>query len=94
MAITGLGMSSMFATGLLWCQKYIVVSNRIGAAFSLSGMAMADLLPALIGELIEQCPMSMIYVNFSVTLGCILLLISAACIGNRMVSAKWYVPKC
>ena len=43
-AVMGLGMSSIYATSLLWCERYIVVTNRIGALFTLFGMAVANVM--------------------------------------------------
>ena len=49
-AVMGLGMSSIYATSLLWCEKYIAVTNRIGALFTLFGMAAANALQAGLGK--------------------------------------------
>ena len=48
-AIVGMSYSSMFATGILWSERYITINNRIGAAFSISG-AITNALQSIIGQ--------------------------------------------
>ena len=45
-AVMGVGMSSVYATSLLWSERYIEVTNRVGALFTLFGMALANALQA------------------------------------------------
>ena len=40
----GLGMSSIYATSLLWCERYIALTNSVTALFTLFGMAAANVL--------------------------------------------------
>ena len=49
-AAMGMGMSSMYATGILWCERYISITNKIGAAFSISGVSLQNVLQAMIGQ--------------------------------------------
>ena len=35
-------MSSVYATSLLWAERYVAVTNRVGALFTLFGMALAN----------------------------------------------------
>ena len=49
-AVMGMSYSSMFATGILWSERYISINNRIGAAFSISGVSMQNALQAIVGQ--------------------------------------------
>ena len=49
-AVMGMSYSSMFATGILWSERYISINNRIGAAFSICGVAMSNGLQAFLGQ--------------------------------------------
>ena len=47
-AAMGLGMSSIYATSLLWCERYIALTNSVTALFTLFGMAAANVLQGTI----------------------------------------------
>jgi hypothetical protein len=47
-------MAPIFATGLLWAEEHIVVTNKIGAAFTVCAMAGPNVLPAVVGNFIVQ----------------------------------------
>ena len=49
-AIMGMSFSSMYATGLLWCESYISITNKIGSAFSISGVSLQNVMQAMIGQ--------------------------------------------
>ena len=53
-AVMGLGMAAIYATGLLWSEKYIVVTNKIGSAFALFAMEAPSIFPFLVGSYIEE----------------------------------------
>jgi len=45
----GVSFSPMYATGILWSEKYICITNKIGAAFSFFGVTMQNAIQAVIG---------------------------------------------
>ena len=49
-ALMGMSFSSMYATGLLWCESYITITNKIGSAFSISGVSLQNVMQAMIGQ--------------------------------------------
>ena len=49
-AVMGLGMSSIYATSLLWCERYIALTNSVAALFTLFGMAVANILQGTVGS--------------------------------------------
>ena len=76
-AIIGCGVAPLFATGLLWMEKHIVVSNRIGAACSFSVMSAFAICPVVVGSSIVDSPMVLVYVLLANSILCILTLAAA-----------------
>ena len=87
-AVMGFGMAAIFPTGLLWAEKYIVVSNKIGSAFALSGMVGPELFPIMVGSFIESNPMFLMYTILISILCCTLLFTLAALVGRKIVEEK------
>ncbi len=83
-AIMGCGTASIYATGLLWMEKYIVVTNRIGAAYAFCAMLGPDVFPILVGSFVVEHPMMLMYVVVSMVAGCIVLFSMAAFVGESM----------
>ncbi len=56
----GCGMAPVFA--FIWMERYVVVTNRIGALCSVAGMAAFVVSPVIIGSFIVDRPMTFAYV--------------------------------
>ena len=87
-AVMGFGMAAIWATGLLWSKKYIVVTNRIGSAFALSGMMGPNLLPFIVGSCIEDSPIFLMYIVLASVLGCTLIFALAGLVGRSILDEK------
>ena len=87
-AVMGLGMAAIYATGLLWSEKYIVVTNKIGSAFALFAMAGPDIFPILVGSYIDENPMFLMYTVIATVLGCTLIFALAALVGRGLLDEK------
>ena len=87
-AVMGIGMAAIYATGLLWSEKYIVVSNKIGSAFALFAMAGPDFFPIIVGNYIEDSPMFLMYTILATILGCTLIFALAALVGRGILEEK------
>ena len=87
-AVMGLGMAAIYATGLLWSEKYIVVTNKIGSAFALFAMAGPDIFPIIVGSYIEDSPMFLMYTVLATILGCTLIFALAAIVGRGILKEK------
>jgi len=74
-SLLGFGMASIYATGLLWLEKRIVITNRIGAAMAVSSSLGAKIFPVAIGQTVEKYPMSLMYMILGTSTGCTLLFI-------------------
>jgi hypothetical protein len=53
-AILGAGMAPIYATGILWVEERIKITNKIGATFTICAMAGPNILPAVVGNFIVQ----------------------------------------
>ena len=84
----GLGMAAIYATGLLWSEKYIVVTNKIGSAFALFAMAGPDIFPIIVGSYIEDSPMFLMYTTLATILGCTIIFALAALVGRGILEEK------
>ncbi len=56
-AIAGVGMSPMYATGMLWAERHLTMTNRIGSALSFAAMAGANVVPIFVGSFIVETPL-------------------------------------
>ena len=72
----------MYPAGLLWSDKHILVNNKVGALFLISGKTLANALQFPIGVYIEDFPMLLVYVHFSLALGCFIVLLVAYHVGK------------
>ena len=61
-ALIGIGMASTFATGFLWTETRMVVTNRIASAFSVASALGEMVFPAATGALMETDSMALMYV--------------------------------
>ena len=83
-AFMGCGTASIYATGLLWVEKYIVVTNKIGAAYAFCAMLGPDIFPILVGSFVVEHPMTLMYVVLTGVASCIVLFTMAALVGESM----------
>ena len=62
-ALLGLGMAAIYATGLLWLETYVKISNRIGAAMSVASGIGYNVFLVVIGQYMVEFPMILMYVT-------------------------------
>ena len=81
-------MSSVLPTGVLWSEKYITITPKIGIAFTISGLSLHNVLQAIVGIFIVDYPMLLIYINAFLLPVCLLLFLVATMIGHSLVKDK------
>ena len=81
----GLGMAPIYATGLLWSENYVVVTDKIGLAFTASGMLGPQLFPIIVGNFIEHSPMLLMNMVFAIVLCCTLIFALAGLVGRSLL---------
>ena len=69
----GIGMASIFATGFLWVEQRMTVTNKVGSVFIIASSAGADVFPVLVGQLVETWPMAFIHLTTGIVCGCVLM---------------------
>ncbi len=79
--ILGIGFSSIFPAVYAFLERYITISNSMGAFFVCGSGLMAALLPTVCGQFIEKEPLTLIYMNFI----CIFIVSSAFIILNLFI---------
>ena len=84
-SVMGFGMAAIYATGLLWSENYIVVTDKIGLAFTLSGMVGPHFFPIIVGSYIEDSPMFLMNTVLASVLSCTLIFALAALVGRSIV---------
>jgi fucose permease len=87
-AIMGCGMASIYATGLIWAEKYITVTNKIGSAFAMFAMAGPDVFPILMGSFIVETPMFLMYLILGTVSGCMGIFAFAAIVGRSILNDR------
>ena len=83
--LLGIGMASIYATGVLWLKSYLKITNRIGAALSIGSSIGADVFPVIGGQLIEKYPMTFMYLTAITMVSCSVMFLLAIFIGNKIV---------
>ncbi|XP_074660196.1 sodium-dependent glucose transporter 1-like [Tubulanus polymorphus] len=70
-AMLGVGMASIFPTGIAWAERYINVTSKVAAWFVMAAALGEMALPVLTGFLFEKkTPMFLVYVPFAASLAC------------------------
>ena len=86
--VMGVGMASVYATGLLWLEKRVEITNKIGAAMTVSSSLGAKIFPVVVGQTVEYYPMSFMYIMLGISTGCTLLFGLNAVIGRQLPSVQ------
>jgi hypothetical protein len=77
-------MASIFATGMLWLEKYLKVTGRISALMSVASCLGADIVPLVVGQLIADVPMVLMYLTLGTIAVCSLVFIATILVGKRI----------
>ena len=87
-AVLGLGMASIYATGLLWFEQYIVITSHIGALFVIAGSLGPDIYPIATGQVISDYPMALMYLNLATVVACVLVFALASVVILKITKGK------
>ena len=87
-ALLGSGMASIYASGVLWCEQFMVITNKIGAAFTVASASGADVYPILIGQYIETTPMILMYFTVSLIGLCTLTFFASIATGRHIKKSQ------
>jgi len=80
----GLGIASIFPTGISWGAQYIEVNGRAASILVVGGSVGEMLIPLLIGFYIGENPMSLIYINVACAVAMVLIFTLLVCIAMKM----------
>ncbi len=83
-AVLGSGMAAVYATGLLFMEECVVVTNRIGAATTFSAMVGVVVFPFLAGSFVVEYPMSFMYLLLATVAGFVFLFVAAYFVGRTL----------
>ena len=86
--VAGFGMASIYATGFVWLEQYIIVTNKLAAAFGIAASLGPDVFPTLIGQFVTDYPMSLMYTNLAGVLVCSGLYFGAVLISKALTNVK------
>ena len=82
-AFMGVGMAPIYASSMLWMDKFMTVTNKIGGLMSVAASIGADSFPLFLGQFIADFPMLLMYMQVGVIYLCIVLFSLASWIGLR-----------
>jgi fucose permease len=87
-AVTGLGCGPLFGNFVMWLEHHVTVNGKVCAMITVFGSIGGSLIPTLIGQIISDTPMFLMY--FQVGLSIILLLLfgSSCLLGSKIRSTK------
>lgn len=83
-SLLGFGMAAIFATGILWMGTFVTVTNRIQACASVASSIGADVFPIILGQLIADHPMTLMYITFATLVLCFGMFMSAFMVGKHI----------
>jgi len=86
--VMGVGMASIYATGMLWLKRYVNITYRVGSALAISASLGAKIFPVLVGQTVEETPMSFMYLVLAVSTGCTLLFCINSLIARTIVTSS------
>ena len=86
--LLGFGMASIYATGLLWMEQYIKITNRIGASMTIASSIGADVFPLITGQLVVDIPMILMYLTFATIAVCTVNFMLALIVGRYISNNK------
>ena len=86
--ILGFGMASIYATGFVWLEQYIFVTNKIGAAFGITEALGPNVFPTVLGQFIEQTPMVLMYENVGSIAICSVLFTASVLLSRILVKQR------
>ena len=89
----GVGMASVYATGMLWLENRTPVTSRIGALLSIFASLGPDVFPVVVGQFIDREPMVMVYVTLAAVAVCAMLFAAASALGMRLQAQRKAVVK-
>jgi FHS family Na+ dependent glucose MFS transporter 1 len=75
-ALLGIGLASVFPTGILWIERYIHVSNRVAAAFLVGSSLGKMVCPVLVYQLMIINPAMLMHSAVAVNILCIMTFIA------------------
>lgn len=76
-AILGVAMASTFATGFLWTESRLTVTHKISSAFSIASALGEMIFPTLVGLLMDDEPMALMYLIFTSNVLCVATFVAA-----------------
>ena len=79
-----MGSASIYATGLLWLESYIVITSKIGSIFTIMSSLGPDVFPVLAGQFIEDWPMFIMYLTAAIVVLCIGLFAIATVFAKKL----------
>ena len=87
-ALIGFGMAAIYATGLLWLETYVKITNRIGAAMSCMSGIGYNLFLVFIGQYLTEFPMILMYVTGGSVMLCTIMFGVAFYLGKLIENDK------
>jgi len=84
-AILGLAMASTFATGFLWTESHLTVTHKIASAFSIASALGEMIFPTIVGLLMGDQPMALMYLMFISNVLCI-----STFVGAWFMTSRWW----
>ena len=86
--ILGFGMASIYATGLLWLESHMKITNRVGAVLTVAGSVGADVFPIILGQFVETIPMILMYITCGTVSLSSCIFILAIVLGKKVQAVK------
>ena len=74
-AVMGVGMGPAYASSVLWVEEQVLVTNRLGTAIMIASSIGADAFPIIIGQVLADMPMFLMYAEFATVFFCLAIFV-------------------
>ena len=72
----------------MWLEKHLLVDVKVNALITIFGSIGGSLIPTLVGQLIKEMPMFLMYLIMGLSIGLILLFGASYLVGRKIKDIK------
>ena len=87
-AVVGSALGPLFGNFIMWLEKHLIVDVKVNALITIFGSIGGSLIPTLVGQLIKEMPMFLMYLIMGLSIGLILLLGVSYLVGRKIKDIK------
>ena len=87
-AVVGSALGPLFGNFIMWLEKHLLVDVNVNALITIFGSIGGSLIPTLVGQLIKEMPMFLMYLIIGLSIGLIQLFGASYLVGRKIKDIK------